>query len=97
MEKGYYRFTTKIKTAMTEVAIHNKNGKGLLQKPKTHQQPAAVGSQSTIKMEKGYYVTTGQLWVYKKIVAIHNKNGKGLLLQFLCLHALRLQKSRNPQ
>ncbi len=61
------------------VAIHNKNGKGLL--------PLLYGivayffyqSQSTIKMEKGYYVIMmiEDLMLIK--VAIHNKNGKGLL------------------
>ena len=37
------------------VAIHNKNGKGLLPKTKVEDAKPVVLSQSTIKMEKGYY------------------------------------------
>ncbi len=54
MEKGYYKFNIVYETYTNGVAIHNKNGKGLLRKYSEvlfHKPP----SQSTIKMEKGYY------------------------------------------
>ena len=40
-----------------KVAIHNKNGKGLLQKEEQNRKNLYLTSQSTIKMEKGYYTT----------------------------------------
>ena len=40
---------------MNIVAIHNKNGKGLLQCDRFVPVIIAKQSQSTIKMEKGYY------------------------------------------
>ena len=40
---------------VTPVAIHNKNGKGLLRKLVKLAGETAAQSQSTIKMEKGYY------------------------------------------
>ncbi len=40
---------------METVAIHNKNGKGLLLKYNNHPTSYWDRSQSTIKMEKGYY------------------------------------------
>ena len=55
MEKGYYKWDMELSYYVKGVAIHNKNGKGLL---RTFQQPTQAGrklSQSTIKMEKGYY------------------------------------------
>ena len=55
MEKGYYQIIMRTTTTNKLVAIHNKNGKGLLP-----TISAATGtytkSQSTIKMEKGYYL-----------------------------------------
>ncbi len=63
------------------VAIHNKNGQGLLQANKDNKVFGKKESQSTIKMDKGYYF----VWLYKQeahnLVAIHNKNGQGLLLK----------------
>ncbi len=61
------------------VAIHNKNGQGLLpQCLKKHCDKKAL-SQSTIKMDKGYY-THSSFWLFNcDTVAIHNKNGQGLL------------------
>ena len=62
------------------VAIHNKNGKGLLPDEEVMIRLEECESQSTIKMEKGYYGNA-----YNTVrrregdVAIHNKNGKGLL------------------
>ena len=41
--------------ANDEVAIHNKNGKGLLPVQTERALKLNVLSQSTIKMEKGYY------------------------------------------
>ena len=58
MEKGYYgRLRKNIAKIQVVVAIHNKNGKGLL----LHLCRLALAcvfclSQSTIKMEKGYYI-----------------------------------------
>ena len=63
------------------VAIHNKNGKGLLQTDKAVIFLDGNKSQSTIKMEKGYYDELFQKVVDARKVAIHNKNGKGLLHQ----------------
>ena len=59
MEKGYYRKYTSVEDAIYLVAIHNKNGKGLLPTPKAATaKQKVVKSQSTIKMEKGYYHST---------------------------------------
>ena len=63
------------------VAIHNKNGKGLLHIQLLRNPVWGRRSQSTIKMEKGYYGKKKQPTNEKDFkVAIHNKNGKGLLL-----------------
>ena len=67
---------------ITEVAIHNKNGKGLLQSDCKKRFSVNL-SQSTIKMEKGYYSRRVSIFSTAIAVAIHNKNGKGLLLQEL--------------
>ena len=42
------------------VAIHNKNGKGLLPFNKCNNFVTLNSSQSTIKMEKGYYLLTAE-------------------------------------
>ena len=55
MEKGYYRNDIESQAATIKVAIHNKNGKGLLQSGKHRAKSPMPQSQSTIKMEKGYY------------------------------------------
>ncbi len=59
MDKGYYttvnnesRYTTNI------VAIHNKNGQGLLLIRNNFLSLNITLSQSTIKMDKGYYSNT---------------------------------------
>ncbi len=62
-----------------EVAIHNKNGKGLLLKERNFVEDTQPLSQSTIKMEKGYYLQSSERDSRTRTVAIHNKNGKGLL------------------
>ena len=70
------------------VAIHNKNGKGLLQNVAVEISNILTESQSTIKMEKGYYGRLRKnIAKIQVVVAIHNKNGKGLLLH-LCRLAL---------
>ena len=55
MEKGYYQLQVICRWQPNPVAIHNKNGKGLLQLPPQIIASPASQSQSTIKMEKGYY------------------------------------------
>ena len=88
MDKGYYLYTGGGEEPAVIVAIHNKNGQGLL--PETVPQLLHYSkSQSTIKMDKGYYLRIQHL-VKKQVVyscvAIHNKNGQGLLLLYLLLH-----------
>ena len=61
------------------VAIHNKNGKGLLHFYFFLMSEKQKMSQSTIKMEKGYYKKNTLYSISSDVVAIHNKNGKGLL------------------
>ena len=56
MDKGYYRKRCRVRAIGLEiVAIHNKNGQGLLHK-KYDFLENAIKSQSTIKMDKGYYI-----------------------------------------
>ena len=55
MEKGYYKLVDGSDFILYDVAIHNKNGKGLLQCKNIPLQVTMTASQSTIKMEKGYY------------------------------------------
>ena len=56
MEKGYYVKTLNRSSRLASVAIHNKNGKGLLHiYIQVHLIQVYILSQSTIKMEKGYY------------------------------------------
>ena len=58
MEKGYYMVNVQNSTIeQWVVAIHNKNGKGLLRVALKQASVLCEGSQSTIKMEKGYYLT----------------------------------------
>ena len=62
------------------VAIHNKNGQGLLHKTIASATEEVAESQSTIKMDKGYYKNCSITHtVASNKVAIHNKNGQGLL------------------
>ena len=56
MEKGYYTNTQLRYLPNLIVAIHNKNGKGLLQLDSKNFKLVLPKSQSTIKMEKGYYI-----------------------------------------
>ena len=56
MEKGYYLNGTATDNAAQYVAIHNKNGKGLLPYVNLLILTNLSLSQSTIKMEKGYYL-----------------------------------------
>ena len=80
MDKGYYSdFFIVDKKSRNIVAIHNKNGQGLLQKILLQNLFFLQTSQSTIKMDKGYYEDTVAVASKTKVVAIHNKNGQGLL------------------
>ena len=55
MDKGYYKDLYESTVNSSKVAIHNKNGQGLLPKVIDFQQGEKIASQSTIKMDKGYY------------------------------------------
>ena len=56
MEKGYYVCKpAPAKKPRQSVAIHNKNGQGLLQVVESSEKNKNSQSQSTIKMDKGYY------------------------------------------
>ena len=56
MDKGYYiDRAEKLLDRLVTVAIHNKNGQGLLRANITVSAPIIFMSQSTIKMDKGYY------------------------------------------
>ena len=56
MEKGYYWEKIEDTEVLAQVAIHNKNGKGLLLLKQWLRLLQQKKSQSTIKMEKGYYI-----------------------------------------
>ena len=79
MEKGYYQMKTLLnESRFPAVAIHNKNGKGLLPVFR------AVGAPNTAvaihnKNGKGLLLNILSHKVRQVNVAIHNKNGKGLL------------------
>ena len=79
MDKGYYATLALLNALKVNVAIHNKNGQGLLL-GKTSRKNILQVSQSTIKMDKGYYTYRGRWHGIVLAVAIHNKNGQGLLL-----------------
>ena len=51
------------------VAIHNKNGQGLLQVVQEHYRALVKLSQSTIKMDKGYYSNQIE-WIYNPTEAM---------------------------
>ena len=55
MDKGYYLNTKVGGLSGLNVAIHNKNGQGLLQHDRYVRAYRNSRSQSTIKMDKGYY------------------------------------------
>ena len=85
MEKGYYRSRAKGNPKRCSVAIHNKNGKGLL-----HILYIVHGIISNVaihnKNGKGLLRILAVEANKLDAVAIHNKNGKGLLLQNLFLY-----------
>ncbi len=61
MDKGYYWENTLYNRQYSHVvAIHNKNGQGLLHNFVTEKDAECIKSQSTIKMEKGYYQNSAQ-------------------------------------
>ena len=70
MDKGYYVYNMDMCPSDNTVAIHNKNGQGLLLKSRLVIQPSIIGSQSTIKMDKGYYKSN---WL-RKNTHIHGRN-----------------------
>ena len=96
MEKGYYSIVTKAVKCFIYVAIHNKNGKGLLL-IWLYCRLLRQASQSTIKMEKGYYNYTVSYKKTNPIVSIHNKNGKGLLPYLCTIKNTYFLTSLNPQ
>ncbi len=79
------------------VAIHNKNGQGLLletQSPATFILNVAIHN----KNGQGLLQWGVQLLLIKlSIVAIHNKNGQGLLLDVQKLRIKCPANCRNPQ
>ena len=79
MEKGYYpNRADMVHQLDKEVAIHNKNGKGLLlDKIFGEDLPDAVAIHN--KNGKGLLLKGSSKTVRVVPVAIHNKNGKGLL------------------
>ena len=56
MDKGYYKRKKQNEYRRILVAIHNKNGQGLLPNQDEALRAADAVSQSTIKMDKGYYL-----------------------------------------
>ena len=81
MDKGYYMScNNELPLWEKQVAIHNKNGQGLLPIGANTNGIIKDLSQSTIKMDKGYYCNVdGHTLTKEEQVAIHNKNGQGLL------------------
>ncbi len=61
MDKGYYCLANIYIFYLSHVAIHNKNGQGLLQIDSRLIDLVFPMSQSTIKMDKGYYLETSFL------------------------------------
>ena len=57
MDKGYYGVWYYVGMLVFNVAIHNKNGQGLLLLIHCMECLKRLQSQSTIKMDKGYYKT----------------------------------------
>ena len=97
MDKGYYSAVTPCFTTNTVVAIHNKNGQGLLQ--------ATLRKEGKLINSVAIHNKNGQGLLRPCIsdsvgrgesVAIHNKNGQGLLHDINTLTAKGLN-CRNPQ
>ncbi len=79
MDKGYYTRTEKSSVLTTAVAIHNKNGQGLL-----HSMCGAVANRTNgvaihNKNGQGLLREDATVTFRGYYVAIHNKNGQGLL------------------
>ena len=97
MEKGYYvSFCIFYPINVESVAIHNKNGKGLLL---TIDLIARGKREVAIhnKNGKGLLQANQALKESKKEVAIHNKNGKGLLQEVIGIGDIYSSCCRNPQ
>ena len=80
MEKGYYVIDfTDITLSVNIVAIHNKNGKGLLRNVfkcmKPHAKRVAIHNKNGKGLLRLFVLSLRAF----ALVAIHNKNGKGLL------------------
>ena len=80
MEKGYYSTGAIIGSTGAIVAIHNKNGKGLLHN-NLYCYPFLLLVAIHNKNGKGLLlqIQASSVSPLKGAVAIHNKNGKGLL------------------
>ena len=80
MEKGYYEIIGKVTGLdVIMVAIHNKNGKGLLHD--SHCKSSLI-ERVAIHNKNGKGLLLDKLYssgTRSRLVAIHNKNGKGLL------------------
>ena len=79
MEKGYYSpAINQPNSPLASVAIHNKNGKGLLRMVLLHTFAVLMVAIHN-KNGKGLLRVIWKFNVGRFGVAIHNKNGKGLL------------------
>ena len=99
MEKGYYYVHTYLDVNTLKVAIHNKNGKGLLRIGDWGLGIGDWGLGVAIhnKNGKGLLHKYNLLNGFTHTVAIHNKNGKGLLRRCRLTHVSRSASGRNPQ
>ena len=81
MEKGYYGRQIRTRcSVLNKVAIHNKNGKGLLRDHAKSAENAVFVVAIHNKNGKGLLqLIDWDEYDANATVAIHNKNGKGLL------------------
>ena len=80
MEKGYYQHFLNISIINNMVAIHNKNGQGLLLTISMLKEDFSLDVAIHNKNGQGLLPERPKLaGVYEVGVAIHNKNGQGLL------------------
>ncbi len=81
MDKGYYHFDNLDALIVQLVAIHNKNGQGLLQSRQKRGGRRRFKVAIHNKNGQGLLHITKHSSVPAQVtVAIHNKNGQGLLL-----------------
>ncbi len=95
MEKGYYLWFKKSSVPILVVAIHNKNGKGLLHI--YHIYNTAASDLVAIHNKNGKGLLHVMDWdsTNINIVAIHNKNGKGLLPEITVLQQYLMNQSQS--